>query len=124
MTAPRYSFGQCTAISSIGSSRATVAGFAASRSARAPADWKAMSDESTEWALPSWSVTLTSTIGCPLIVPLASWAAMPFSTEPMNWRGTAPPTTSSTKVKPLPRSPGSTRMSQIAYWPWPPDCLT
>ena len=38
---------------SIGSSNATVDSFAASRIAIAPAVWKAMSDESTEWALPS-----------------------------------------------------------------------
>ena len=42
----------------------------------------------------------------------------------MNWRGTAPPTTLSTNSKPPPSGSGSTSMSQMAYWPWPPDCLT
>ena len=48
---------------SIGSSRATVDSFAASRNPMAAAVWNAMSEESTECALPSTSVTRTSTIG-------------------------------------------------------------
>ena len=36
---------------------------ALSRSANPPATWKAMSDESTEWALPSTRVTRMSTTG-------------------------------------------------------------
>src|SRR4051794_31403563 len=42
----------------------------------------------------------------------------------MNCRGTAPPTTLSTNSNPVPRGSGSTVMSQTAYCPWPPDCLT
>ena len=42
----------------------------------------------------------------------------------MNCRGTEPPTTLSTNSKPAPAGSGSTSMSQTAYWPWPPDCLT
>jgi hypothetical protein len=48
---------------SIGSSRATVDSLAASLRAIAAAVWKAMSEESTEWALPSKRVTRMSTSG-------------------------------------------------------------
>ena len=53
MTAPRYSSAMVMSTLSIGSSRATVDSLAASLSARAAAVWKATSEESTEWALPS-----------------------------------------------------------------------
>jgi hypothetical protein len=56
--------------------------------------------------------------------PLVSWARTPFSTLPMNWFGTEPPTTLSRNSKPEPTGSGSTSMSHTAYWPWPPDCLT
>ena len=63
ITAPRYSSPTVTVTSSIGSSSATVFGVAASLIASEPASWKAMSEESTECDLPSYSVTRRSTIG-------------------------------------------------------------
>ena len=63
-------------------------------------------------------------MGKPARQPRSSWARTPFSTLGMNCRGTAPPTTLSTNSKPPPRGSGSTVMSQTAYWPWPPLCLT
>ena len=48
---------------SMGSSSETVDSLAASRSAMAAAVWNAMSEESTEWALPSTRVIRTSTTG-------------------------------------------------------------
>jgi len=54
-----------TDTSSTGSSSDTLALSAASRSAARPAFWKAMSEESTEWALPSYRVTRMSTMGYP-----------------------------------------------------------
>ena len=49
--------------SSTGSSSIGDAFSAASRSAARPAFWNAMSEESTEWAFPSNSVTRTPVIG-------------------------------------------------------------
>lgn len=123
-TGPWYSSGSSTATSATGSSSRIAVREAASRSASAPADWKAASEESTEWALPSTSVTRTSTSGWPSPTPFSSWARTPFSTEGMKFFGTAPPTTWSTNSNPVPPGSGSTRSSQIAYCPCPPDCLT
>ena len=50
-----------------------------------------MSEESTGWNLPSTSVTLTSTMGFPLITPSAIVFTMPFSIDGMNCCGIAPP---------------------------------
>ncbi len=47
----------------------------------------------------------------------------PFSTAGMNWRGMAPPTTSSAKSKPSPRASGSMRTVATPNWPWPPVCF-
>ena len=92
---------------------------------QAPAVWNAASEESTECALPSTRVTWTSTSGTrSALRPCSSWARTPFSTEPMNCDGTDPPTTLSTNCTPEPRGSGLTTMSQTAYWPCPPDCLT
>ena len=63
MTAPTYSSGTSTLITSTGSSSIGCALSTASRSASRPAFWKAMSEESTEWALPSYRVTRTPVIG-------------------------------------------------------------
>ncbi len=41
----------------------------------------------------------------------------------MYWRGMAPPTIESTKLKPSPRPTGSTRRLATANWPWPPVCF-
>ncbi|COY11426.1 Uncharacterised protein [Mycobacterium tuberculosis] len=62
-TAPTKSSGTSTEISSIGSSKITFVAAAASRNASAPAIWKAKSEESTLWALPSSNVTRISTTG-------------------------------------------------------------
>ncbi len=124
ITAPTYSSDTSTDSSSTGSSMCTVVALAASLRASAPAVWKAMSEESTECALPSVSVTLMSTTGYPAATPRSIWVRTPFSTEGMNCRGTAPPTTLSTNSKPPPEGSGSTSMSQTAYCPWPPDCFT
>ena len=56
--------------------------------------------------------------------PLGQLVRAPFSTEGMNCRGTAPPTTFSANSMPAPRSNGSISIRQTAYWPWPPDCFT
>ncbi len=93
--------GPCTSTSSYGSRSTTPAVSAASRSASAPALWKAMSEESTLCALPPVSVTRTSTIGWPA-QPRSIWARMPFSTDGMNCRGTTPPTTRSANSNPEP----------------------
>ncbi len=42
----------------------------------------------------------------------------------MNWFGMDPPKILSTYSNPEPRGRGSTSMLAMAYWPWPPDCLT
>ena len=63
ITAPTYSSETSTESSSTGSSMWMRVALAASFSARAPAVWNAMSEESTECALPSSSVTLMSTTG-------------------------------------------------------------
>ena len=76
-----------------------------------------MSEESTEWALPSYSVTRTSTMGYPASTPRCIWVRTPFSTEGMNWRGTAPPTILSTNSKPPPEGRGSISRWQTANWP-------
>ena len=76
-----------------------------------------MSEESTECALPSTSVTRMSTTGYPAATPRSIWARTPFSTDGMNCRGTEPPTTLSTNSKPDPDGSGSTVMSHTAYWP-------
>lgn len=57
------SSGTSTEISSSGSSKITFVAAAASRNASAPAIWKAKSEESTLWALPSSNVTRISTTG-------------------------------------------------------------
>ena len=72
-----------TLIRSMGSSSPTSPDSAASRRASWPATWKAMSEESTEWDLPSWSVTCRSTTGTPKRVPWATCCCSPFSTEAM-----------------------------------------
>ena len=125
MIAPMCSSPTVTVTRSTGSSSATfLPTTAASFNAAAAAIWNAMSEESTECALPSNRVTRTSTIGKPAMTPFSSWARDPFSTDGMKLRGTAPPTTLSTNSKPAPRSSGSTSMLTTAYWPWPPDCFT
>jgi hypothetical protein len=88
---------------------------AASFNASAPASWKAMSDESTLWNLPSTSVHRMSTMGFPLITPDCIVLTTPFSTEPMNVFGIAPPKILSTNSNPSPRGRGSISMLQIAY---------
>jgi hypothetical protein len=124
MTAPRYSSAIVMSTRSIGSSNAIVDSLAASLRASAAAVWNATSDESTECALPSVSVTRTSTTGWPVSSPFSSWSRAPFSTDGMNCRGTAPPTTLLTNSKPEPRGSGSISIEHTADWPWPPDCLT
>ena len=89
----------------------------ASFSASEPASWNAMSEESTLWNLPSTSVHRMSTIGFPLITPCCIVLTIPFSTEPMNWCGIAPPKILSTYSNPSPLGSGSTSMVQTAYWP-------
>ena len=88
-----------------------------------PAILKLISDESTEWYLPSKHSTRTSTTGKPCTPPCAIVSSMPFSTAGMNWRGMAPPTILSTNSKPAPRSSGSTRRQATPNWPWPPRLL-
>ena len=61
--APTYSSETSTCSSSTGSSMWMRVAFAASLRASAPAVWNAMSEESTECALPSTSVTRMSTTG-------------------------------------------------------------
>ena len=56
-----------------------------------------------------------STIGLPLITPVCIVLTTPFSTEPMNVLGIAPPKILSTNSNPVPRGSGSTSMLQIAY---------
>jgi hypothetical protein len=63
ITAPTNESGTRIVTSSTGSSRATWPFSAASFSASEPAVWNAASEESTLCALPSTSVTLTSTTG-------------------------------------------------------------
>ncbi len=63
ITPPTRSSGTTTATASYGSSKVTDEEVAASRSASAPAIWKAMSEESTACAFPSVSVTRRSTTG-------------------------------------------------------------
>ena len=109
----------------IGSSRTVFPLAAASLTASAPAVWNAASEESTLWALPSSSVTSTSVTGTRSASrPCSSWCRAPFSTEPMYCEGTAPPVTFCSNCTPDPRGSGETVMSQTAYWPCPPDCLT
>ena len=79
---------------------------ASSRSASAPADWKAASEESTECALPSTRVTWTSTSGRSPLDARSACARMPFSTLPWNWLGTVPPTIRCSKTIPEPGAPG------------------
>ena len=50
-----------------------------------------MSEESTEWNLPSYRVTRMSTTGNPAARPSSMALRTPFSTEGMNWLGTDPP---------------------------------
>ena len=90
---------------------------------RPPAILKLISDESTEWYLPSKQVTFTSTTGKPKTPPCSIVSCTPFSTAGMNWRGIAPPTIASTNSKPVPRSSGSTRRNATPNWPWPPVCF-
>ena len=80
ITAPTNWSGTRMVTSSTGSSRATVPFSAASLSARLPAVWKAASEESTEWALPSKRVTRRSTTGYPAPMPRSIWVRTPFST--------------------------------------------
>ena len=56
---------------------------AASLIAIEPAVWNAASDESTECALPSKSVTRRSTTGYPATIPRSIWVRTPFSTLEM-----------------------------------------
>ena len=65
---------------------------------------KLTSLESTEWALPSSTVTAMSTMGKPNTPPLAMVSSTPFSTAGMYWRGTEPPKTSIPNWKPPPRA--------------------
>ena len=88
-----------------------------------PAILKLISDESTEWYLPSKHSTRTSTTGKPWRPPPVIVSSMPFCTAGMNWRGMAPPTILSTNSKPPPRSRGATRSQATPYWPCPPDCF-
>ena len=84
MMSPVKDSGTVTASCTIGSSNATPACSTASFNAREPAIWNAMSEESTEWNLPSTSVTLTSTIGLPDRTPSDIVFTMPFSIDGMN----------------------------------------
>ena len=65
-----------------------------------------------------------STMGLFVATPSAIVFTMPFSTLGMNWFGMDPPKILSTYSNPEPRGRGSTSMLAMAYWPWPPDCLT
>ncbi|MCY1522695.1 hypothetical protein D9M68_575600 [compost metagenome] len=107
----------------IGSSTIGPALRRASSMALRPAAWKAMSLESTEWLLPSWTVTLTSSTGKPARVPAASAERTPFSTEGMNCPGMTPPLIASTNSKPLPRGKGSRRRNTSPNCPAPPVCF-
>ena len=98
ITAPRCSSSTVTVTVSTGSRRQSVDGEASSRRAMPAAVWKAMSEESTLCALPSVRVTRTSVTGQPARRPRPSCACTPFSTLPMNCRGTAPPTTTSCEL--------------------------
>ncbi|MNE84035.1 hypothetical protein D3C80_1809030 [compost metagenome] len=82
-----------------------------------------MSLESTEWLLPSNTVTFTSSTGKPASTPAASAERTPFSTEGMNWPGITPPFTASTNSKPVPRGSGSRRRNTSPNWPAPPVCF-
>ena len=117
MMSPVKLSGTTTCSATTGSSSATPAVSTASFSAREPAIWNAMSDESTVWNFPSTSVTWTSTIGFPLMTPSAIVLTMPFSTDGMNCPGIAPPTIFDSKTNPSPCGVGEISMSQIAYWP-------
>ena len=82
---------------------------------------KAMSLLSTEWKPPSSKVTATSTTGWPSgPLRVASSAAWP--TAGMKRRGTAPPTTFSSKWNPAPRGRGAIWIFTSANCPWPPVC--
>ena len=83
-----------------------------------------MSEESTECAFPSNSVTRTPVIGYPASTPCSICARTPFSTDGMYCRGTTPPTILSTNSKPAAPGSGSTSMWQMPYSPCPPVCLT
>ena len=56
-------------------------------------------------------------------MPCGIASRMPFSTAGMKFRGIAPPTTSSTNSKPLPRGSGSSLIHVSANCPRPPDCF-
>jgi hypothetical protein len=60
-----------------------------------------LSDESTEWAAPSFSTTRRPITGKPISRPFPIIERKPFSTDGMNSFGTAPPRTSSTNSKSL-----------------------
>ena len=82
----------------------------ASLNASEPAILKLISDESTEWYLPSKHVTCTSTTGKPYTPPCSIVSSTPFPTAGMNWRGITPPTISRRRTRsPIPRGSGSTR---------------
>ena len=105
---PMFVWGTVTWMSTIGSRTIGAALPIASTNAFFPAATNATSLESTEWCLPSWTVTRTSWIGYPATAPVASTWRTPFSTAGMNWFGITPPTTASTNSKPVPRASGST----------------
>src|SRR6266704_452383 len=51
-------------------------------------------------------------------------STIPFCTEARKFCGIAPPKILSSHTNPSPRLVGATSMTQIPYWPCPPDCLT
>src|SRR2546429_938320 len=51
-------------------------------------------------------------------------STIPFWTDARKFCGMAPPKILSSHTKPSPRFVGATSITQIPYWPWPPDCLT
>ena len=71
------------------------------------AAWKAMSDESTEWACPSLTQTFIPITGKPIRRPFSSICRKPFSTDAMYSVGMAPPRTSLTNSKASPSMIGS-----------------
>ena len=123
MTSPIASSGTVTSRSMIGSSRIGRAFASASLKPIDAAILNAISDESTSWYPPSKSVTRKSTTGEAVRMPRGMASRIPFSTAGMYWRGTEPPTISSTNSKPAPRASGSILIQVSANWPRPPDCF-
>ena len=117
-----YSSGTVTLTLMIGSRITGWHLFFISLTASEAAILNAISEESTSWYDPSWSVALTSTIGYPAKTPPARASCKPLSVTGMYSLGTTPPTTASTNSYPLPGF-GSKLTQTCPYCPLPPDCL-